>query len=139
MARAKKTTKKPTRKAAKPSANTRKIETAQTYEEVEAVFPAAREEHAREVKDFANKVVDLIEELNYHPSVSLDAFQSLISAGIGHVLGPMQKRLWDSMVAEFHDRANLLTVLNAIGEFLPEEETPAEGLDKNDANEQAKS
>jgi hypothetical protein len=102
----------------KKSAKQRGVEAAQPPEQL----PPDRAEHNRKVLDLGNRIIDVIQEANYHPTVALDAMQVLVSGGIGAALGAEHRKLWDAHAARFHDESNLLSIIGlfdelGIGEF----------------------
>ena len=112
MASAKKT-KKP---AKKKSASAKQRHLAEmSPEELLKNLPEARSEHGREVRDLGNRIVDLIKESGYHPTVALDTIQIMLSTGIGAVLGKPHQQLWDSYVGKFHEESKMLSILEMLG------------------------
>jgi hypothetical protein len=111
-----KKTKKSVRKPRKAAdAAHRKVEAAQTPEELLAALPEAHKAHARQVNILANRFIDVIEETNFHPTVALDAMQKLLSIGIGKAMGEQQKELWDFFVSKYYEEVRMLSLLEMFG------------------------
>lgn len=107
MATAKRS-KKPARKPSHAaSAKQRKSATAQSPEEM-------LKQHSLEVKDLGNRIIAVIEKSKYHPTVTLDTLQVLLSAGIGGFFGEEHQELWNAYVSRFHDESNLLSILGRL-------------------------
>ena len=88
----------------------RKIENMSPEEMLENL-PVAREEHNREVKDLGERIINVIAKSKYHPTVALDAMQTLISIGIGDILGEEHKMLFDDYITRFHEESKMLSLL----------------------------
>jgi len=97
-----------------PSAEQRRFEDMSPEEMLENL-PEIRSEHRREVRDLGNRMVDLIKESGYHPSVAMDAAQVMLTTGIGLLLGRAHQDLWQSHVAKFHEESKLLSILEMLG------------------------
>jgi hypothetical protein len=115
MASVKKSKKKTVRKPKAADAAHRKVEAAQTPEELLAALPEAHKAHARQVNILANRFIDAIEETNFHPTVALDALQKLLSIGIGKAMGEKQKELWDLFVSEYYEEVRMFSLLEILG------------------------
>lgn len=101
-------------KASAPrSQKQRELENATSPEDIVAGLDAAREEHKREVQELGNSIIDVIEAADYHPTVALDAFHILLSAGIRKVFGPDHQQLWENYVRRYREESSLLSVLRA--------------------------
>src|SRR5271170_4258147 len=115
MALAKKA-KKRTKKPAAPSAEQRKLD-GMSPEDMLKNLPAASNEHDTEVRDLGFRIIAMIEKSGYHPTVALDTLQTLLTEGIGILLGPDHRVLWEGYVHKYHEESRLLSIVEVFREL----------------------